>query len=394
MAKEVIITNYKKQHLIVSMEDGKAVEIFLKSQDELEIGDIFIGKVKNIVDNIQAAFVEILPGVIGYYSLKSNRNHLYAGTERKKLCVGDEILVQVERGGIKTKSFVLTSKIQLQGENIVFLGNQHFIGISKKITSDAVRDSIRELGQGLIGDAHKGIIFRTSAAKVSQEQIVEEYHLFEVYYNNIMSTYKKLTCCSRVYLRPRNWLNYVHVSEGDDVRVVTDLPDIYDSVRELYGVSDRIQYDFYEDPSYPLMKLKSLETLIERVISKRVWLRSGASLVIETTEALTSIDVNTSKAEMHKKDEETFFRINLEAAREICRQIRLRNLSGIIIVDFINLSDREHEEQLLSELAKEARKDPVQVNVIDMTPLGLVEMTRKRTYRPFYEQIREVASYE
>lgn len=394
MVKEVIITNYKKQHLIVSMEDGKAVEIFLKSPDELEIGDIFIGKVKNIVDNIQAAFVEIRPGVIGYYSLKSNKNHLYAGTERKKLCVGDEILVQVERGGIKTKSFVLTSKIQLQGENIVFLGNQHFIGISKKITSDGARDSIRELGQGLIGDEHKGIIFRTSASKVSQEQIVEEYHSFEVYYNNIMSTYKRLTCFSRVYLRPRNWLNYVHVSEADDVRIVTDLPEIYDSARELYSASDRIQYDFYEDPSYPLMKLKSLETLMERVTSKRVWLRSGASLVIETTEALTSIDVNTSKAEMHKKDEETFFRINLEAAREICRQIRLRNLSGIIIVDFINLSDREHEEQLLSELTKEARKDSVQVNVIDMTPLGLVEMTRKRTYRPFYEQIREVASYE
>ena len=223
---------------------------------------------------------------------------------------------------------------------------------------------------------------------------MEEYHSFEVYYNNIMSTYKRLTCFSRVYLRPRNWLNYVHVSEADDVRIVTDLPEIYDSARELYSASDRIQYDFYEDSSYPLMKLKSLETLMERVTSKRVWLRSGASLVIETTEALTSIDVNTSKAEMHKKDEETFFRINLEAAREICRQIRLRNLSGIIIVDFINLSDREHEEQLLSELTKEARKDPVQVNVIDMTPLGLVEMTRKRTYRPFYEQIREVASYE
>ena len=139
MAKEVIITNYKKQQLIVSIEDGKAVEIFLKAPDELEIGDIFIGKVKNIVDNIQAAFVEIMPGVIGYYSLKSNKNHLYAGTERKKLCVGDEILVQVERGGIKTKSFVLTSKIQLQGENIVFLGNQHFIGISKKITSSKKR---------------------------------------------------------------------------------------------------------------------------------------------------------------------------------------------------------------------------------------------------------------
>ena len=137
------------------------------------------------------------------------------------------------------------------------------------------------------------------------------------------------------------------------------------------------------------MKLKSLETQVSRALSKNVWLRSGASLVIECTEALTAIDVNTSKTETRKKDEETFLQINLEAAREVCRQLRLRNISGIIIVDFINLSNKEYSDQLMAELRKMVKEDPVQTNVIDMTPLGLVELTRKRTYKPFHEQFRE-----
>ena len=148
--------------------------------------------------------------------------------------------------------------------------------------------------------------------------------------------------------------------------------------------------EFYDDPEYPLIKLKSMETQISRALAKNVWLKSGASLVIESTEALTSIDVNTSKTEIHKKDEETFLQINMEAAAEICRQLRLRNLSGIIIVDFINLSSKENELRLMSELKKLARKDPVPLNVVDMTALGLVEITRKRTYRPLHEQVKEV----
>lgn len=132
MSKEVIITNYKNQYMIASLFDGKAAEIFFKAPGALKIGDIFIGKVKNIVENIQAAFVEIQPGIIGYYSLKTNTHHLLTRPSNRRLSVGDEILVQVERGSIKSKAPVLTSKIQLSGKNMVFLGNQQSIGISKK----------------------------------------------------------------------------------------------------------------------------------------------------------------------------------------------------------------------------------------------------------------------
>ena len=395
MSKEVVITNYKNQYLVVSMDNGKAVEMFLKAPDALEIGDIFIGKVKNIVNNIQAAFVEIQPGVIGYYSLKSNPHHLFSSLSNGKLKNGDEILVQVERGNIKSKAPVLTSKIQLTGKHLVFLGNQKFIGISKKINDVRRRDALKEMGKRLTAGTDNGVIFRTGSAGKDDAQLQEEYQSLLVNYKNIMSIYRSRTCFSKILASARNWLNYVHAVSEPSLRVLTDIPEVYREISNQYtGAAEKPLCELYTDISYPLIKLKSLETQISRALSKNVWLKSGASLVIETTEALTSIDVNTSKTEIHKNNEETFLQINMEAAGEICRQLRLRNLSGIIIIDFINLSSKEAEEKLMSELRKLSREDSVQLNLIDMTPLGLVEMTRKRTYRPLYEQMKEAGYFE
>ena len=395
MSKEVVITNYKNQYLVVSLDNGKAVEMFLKAPDALEIGDIFIGKVKNIVNNIQAAFVEIQPGVIGYYSLKSNPHHLFSSLSNGKLKNGDEILVQVERGNIKSKAPVLTSKIQLTGKHLVFLGNQKFIGISKKINDVRRRDALKEMGKRLTAGTDNGVIFRTGSAGKDDAQLQEEYQSLSVNYKNIMSIYRSRTCFSKILASPRNWLNYVHAVSEPSLRVLTDIPEVYREISNQYtGAAEKPLCELYTDISYPLIKLKSLETQISRALSKNVWLKSGASLVIETTEALTSIDVNTSKTEIHKNNEETFLQINMEAAGEICRQLRLRNLSGIIIIDFINLSSKEAEEKLMSELRKLSREDSVQLNLIDMTPLGLVEMTRKRTYRPLYEQMKEAGYFE
>ena len=395
MSKEVIITHYKNQYLVALLKDGKAVEIFLKASNSLEIGDIFVGKVKNIVENIQAAFVEILPGIIGYYSLNTNTNHLFSHPTSRKLRAGDEILVQVERGSIKSKAPVLTSKIQLSGEHMVFLGNQHFIGISKKINSCKRREALKSLGQVFTEGYKTGVIFRTKSAERDDVLLEEEYRSLLVDYKNIMSIYSMRTCFTKIYSSSNDWLKYVHEFSQPSLRVLTDIPEVYEELKLRYkGEDDAPCCELYNDTGYPLIKLKSMETQIGRAVSKTVWLKSGASLVIETTEALTSIDVNTSKTEIHKKNDDAFLQINMEAAAEICRQLRLRNLSGIIIVDFINLSSKEAKNLLMAELQKFAREDPVQLNVIDMTALGLVEMTRKRTYRPLHEQLGEVDRFE
>ena len=400
MSKEVIITHYKNQYMVILLDDGKAAEIFLKAPDALEIGDIFIGKVKNIVDNIQAAFVEISPGVIGYYSLKSNPNHLFFNPSKsqpsnRKLKAGDEILVQVERGSIKSKAPVLTSKIQLSGKNMVFLGNQHFIGISKKINSSERRESLKVLGQTLTEISKTGVIFRTNSAEKEDSLLMEEYDSLMVNYKNIMSIFSARTCFSKIYGSPKDWLKYVHALPEPSLRILTDIPEVYEELQIQYTDHKEAPLcELYTDTSYPLIKLKNIETQLGRALSKNVWLKSGASLVIEATEALTSIDVNTSKTEIHKKNDETFLQINMEAAAEICRQLRLRNLSGIIIADFINLSSKDAENALMSELRRLSKEDPVPLNIVDMTALGLVEMTRKRTYRPLHEQIKEAENFE
>lgn len=391
MSKEVVITNYKHQHLIVSLENNKPIEIFLTRPNAIEIGDVYIGKVKNIVDNIQAAFIEVSPGVVGYYSLKSNTEHLFTRPTSRKLCAGDEIVVQVERGSIKSKQPVLTSRIQLQGQHVVFLANHTFVGVSKKISHNATKERMKNDAKEIISGSRHGIIYRTEAANQSYDNLVNEYRLLEGDYNNIMSISKTRTCYSKLFSAQKNWLDHVHASPSEELRVVTDIREVYEELmHEKITQNSLHRVEFYNDDSYPLIKLKSFETQIERILSKHVWLRSGASLVIEPTEALTSIDINTSKTEIHKKNEDAFLQINLEAAREVCRQIRLRNLSGIIIVDFINMKDKMNNERLMEELKSLVKYDPVQTNVIDMTPLGLVEITRKRTYRPFHEQIKEL----
>ena len=196
------------------------------------------------------------------------------------------------------------------------------------------------MGKRLTDGTGRGIIFRTGSADKDDAVLMEEYHSLEVDYKKIMSIYQSRTCFSKIYASSRDWLSYVHAIPKPSLRILTDIPEVYQEIRSQYAGDDSAPLcELYKDDSYPLIKLKSLETQIGRALSKNVWLKSGASLVIETTEALTSIDVNTSRTEIHKSNEETFLQINMEAAAEICRQLRLRNLSGIIIIDFINLSD-------------------------------------------------------
>ncbi|MFW5668145.1 MAG: ribonuclease E/G, partial [Acetivibrio ethanolgignens] len=158
-----------------------------------------------------------------------------------------------------------------------------------------------------------------------------------------------------------------------------------------YQAEDLEKLRLYEDETTDLNRLYGIETSLSKVVAKQVWLKSGGTLVIEPTEALTVIDVNTGKAiKGNKKVQETFFKVNLEAAKEIAFQLRLRNLSGIIIVDFIDLDSEEHKKELLRALKEYLKEDPLKAVVVDMTPLGLVEITRKKLRKPLHEQLHHL----
>lgn len=391
MKRQIVITEYKKQLLTALYEEDTLFELWLEPQrDQVRVGDIYIGKVKHIVPNIQAAFVEITPGVMGYYSLKENTRHLFANAKSNdRVVAGDELLVQVEKENLKTKACSLTGRFSLPGRYAVLNAGRTDVRISSKIKLPEERQRLKDAAADRPGEW--GWMIRTEANGHPADMIIEEMSQLEVDYNNIMSTYRQRTCFSKIYSGDTIYLQILRKYLSDaECTVTTDHPSVYEQLQALIQQTTThpaITLKYYEDPAYPLIKLKGIEAQIDKALQKRVWLKSGAYLVIEPTEALTVIDVNTGKAIGRQQMEDNFFKINMEAAGEVCRQMRLRNLSGIIIVDFINMQSSEHLQQLMHYLKQETAKDPVQTTVVDRTALHLVEITRKKVRKPFYEQV-------
>lgn len=392
MKRQIVITGWQSKVLTALYEEDILCELNLESQkSRVRVGDIYIGKVKHIVQNIQAAFVEITPGVMGYYPLKDNAVHFFVNPKKNdKIVAGDEIVVQVDKENLKTKAWFLTGRLSFPGRYTVLTKGKTGIQVSAKIKDPTERERLIEIAAGRETDQAAWMI-RTEAQGQTAEVITEEMERLLVDYNIIMSTARSRTCFTKLMSGDSPYTQLIKkYAHGSDCRVTTDLPEIYETLSENFGrwgLSSEI-LKYYQDDSYPLIKLKGIEAQMDKALQKRVWLKSGAYLVIEPTEALTVIDVNTGKAIGKQKMEENFFKINIESAREVCRQLRLRNISGIIIVDFINMKEPEHLKALMEALREEAAKDSVQTTVVDRTSLHLVEMTRKKVHRSLAEQVR------
>ncbi|KIR01199.1 Cytoplasmic axial filament protein CafA and Ribonuclease G [Lachnospiraceae bacterium TWA4] len=366
-----IITRVGGALVCAHSKDGSIVEI---SRLEEDLNSIVIGKVKNIVKNIHAAFVELGDHKIGYLSLDHIESLIFTTRAREnEITIGDEIVVQIEKSAIKTKAPVLTGKLQLAGKHLVLLHGENGILFSHKIKDKEWMNNIHL-------DIDCGAIIRTSAYGHEDEMMEELHELYHCYEEIVQKSIYK-SCYSILYKRP--------LIDDLNCEIVTDEKEI----------ASQLEATFYEDSLLPLAKLYSLETVIEKALKPQVWLKSGGYLVIEPTEALTVIDVNTGKYLHKSKDkEETFLKINLEAAKEIAKQLQLRNLSGIVIVDFIDLRREESKKELLSYLANCIKEDSVKTNLIDMTKLNLVELTRKKIKKPLHEQFQlkdgKVISYD
>lgn len=392
MKRQIVITGWQSKVLTALYEEDILCELNLEPQkSRVRVGDIYIGKVKHIVQNIQAAFVEITPGVMGYYPLKENAVHFFVNPKKNdKIVAGDEIVVQVDKENLKTKAWFLTGRLSFPGRYTVLTKGKAGIQVSSKIKDKEERSRLMEIISDRPMEGAAWMI-RTEARGQSSEVIREEMDRLLVDYNRIMSTARNRTCFTKLMSGASTYAQLItKFAHGSDCRVTTDLSEIYEELKENFerwGLSSEI-LRYYKDDAYPLIKLKGIESQIDRALQKRVWLKSGAYLVIEPTEALTVIDVNTGKAIGKQKMEENFFKINIEAAREVCRQLRLRNISGIVIVDFINMKEPEHLKALMDILREEAARDSIQTTVVDRTSLHLIEMTRKKVHRSLAEQVR------
>lgn len=356
------------------------------------LGNIYIGKVKNIVKNIHAAFIEIADGVMCYYSMEEKGEVVFTNPKKDRIMkIGDEVLVQVCKEGIKTKLPCVTGNLNFTGRYLVLTSQRKELGFSGKLSKDEKKRLKTLLEPHLPG--HAGLIVRTNAKDAQEDKILRELEDLTLRYASIVEKAASRVCFSLLEETMPAYLQMLQNSYLHDLdEIVTDDKVLYHQIRQYLNqyASKNTLLRLYEDTLLPLYKLYSLETVLEHALSEKVWLKSGGFLVIQQTEAFVCIDVNTGKFSEKKGLQDTFRKINLEAAREIAQQIRLRNLSGIILIDFINMEREEDEKELMSSLQSYLNQDSVKGTVVDMTPLKIVEVTRKKIKKSLQEEFKEL----
>ena len=391
MKNKLIITNYNKYRLSGLLSGDNLIEVHCERLERPSIlGNIYIGRVKNIQKNINAAFIEIAPNVMGYYPLEQCKDPVYVKKiNSPNMVQGDEVLVQIAKENLKTKLPMLTTNINLTGTYCVLTSENKTVGVSTKIKGDK-RNELIELSKQMTCPDF-GVVIRTNAQNASPEAVLEEFQTLKQEFESLVNGAKYRTCFSCLKKNPPEYLKTLQGVYYDQLEeIITDIPEVYEEVLELCSNNQQMQaipVRFYQDKLLPLGALYNLEKQMERALGKTVWLPSGGYLVIEPTEALTVIDVNTGKSVKKKNPQEHFLNINKEAAKEVAHQLRLRNISGIVIIDFIDLKNKEDKQELMSYLTAQVKADPIPVQVVDMTKLNLVELTRKKVSKSLKEQL-------
>ncbi len=375
---QIVITKVQDKAILVSMHNDKLYDVLVENEENTSgnVGDIFVGKVQNVVDNIHAAFVEFEKNKVGFLPLSE--------CQGKTVKAGDEFVVQIKQAAVKTKQPVLTIFPEIAGRFAVVSTKSKTKGVSKKIIEEEKKKELYKILEDFCEDPY-GVILRTSAKTASEEEIRKECTGLLKQMHELMDYSEYKTRFSCLYHEASFYLKYIRSLELSNFeRIVTDLQSVYEELYPIYG--DKVE--LYSDDSYSLDKLLGISTKLLKANEKKVWLKSGGNLVIEPTEALTVIDVNTGKAVDGRRNKETtFYKINCEAAIEAARQIRMRNLSGIIVIDFIDMKEQEHVEELMQLLRMKLSEDKVKTVLVDITKLGLVEITRMKKNPPLREAL-------
>ncbi len=397
---KIIISKVWDKLLLFLMDEQNHPELirFLgdgsKTEQEI-VGNIYIGRVSEVVPGMDGAFVSISSSQKVFLPLRECKNLILINRNLDpekaiSLKQGDELVVQITSAAVKTKLPGAAGSLSFTGNYCVCQMNGHGIHFSKKLSPE----QIQELKQAISNTdipGRKGCSFtiRTNAGLLPDlEPLFMEMKQFAELISEIRQTCMHRTVYSCLY---QNETETVKALKGIPLdrydEIVTDCPAAY---RELEHFPSPAGLRFYQDELLALAKLYSLETHLKQALSKTVWLSCGGYLVIEPTEAMTVIDVNSGKGTNVKgsKRNHLYFNVNLEAAKEIARQLKLRNLSGMIMVDFINMDSKEEEKKLLQSLGKWLENDPIKTRLVDITALGIVEITRKKERKPLKEYFK------
>lgn len=365
-------TNEKVATLI---EDYKIVERYIiKNQDNIE-GNIYSGIIKNIVPGIKAAFVDIGKEKNAFIHFED----LYKINEEIKL--NKKILVQVQKNPIKQKGAKLTANIKLTGRQIVLMPKTNFITISRKIEDEAQKQRLKELVEKYIPNGF-GAIIRTSCISATEEEISQDIQRLVNRWNNIQKDMLENESDLPCLIEENNDIIkslILGTADGNMNRIITNNEVFNKEIKnflEVYNLDNNVKVDFEKDVFEKYTMQKELQDLE----NNKVWLRCGGYIVIDKTEALTAIDVNSGKCVGKDNLEDTILKVNTEAAKEIAKQLRLRDIGGIIIIDFIDMQEDINKTKLLNCFVEETKKDRAKVQVEGFSKLNLLELTRKQMY--------------
>lgn len=406
MNREFLLETVRGQTRLAVIEDGALCELYYERPGSEKLaGNLYLGRVQNILPGMNAAFVDIgqeknaflYAGDIPVDTREEQElaNRMKDARIEKMIRPGQELLVQVVKEPGGTKGCRISSHVTVPGRMSVLLPSVNYVGISRKITDPAERERLRAIASELIGDSGMGMIVRTAAEGVEAEALARDYRAS-------CELWKELENRARHSKAPK----LIHSDGSLALRVVRDMLDesvaairVDDSAlcvevcRYAQLVAPELADRVHEHTGRtPLFDVYRVDAQMDKRMGRYVWLKSGGSLVVDETEAMTVIDVNTGKFVGKKSFDETVFKLNCEAAREIARLLRLRDIGGIIIIDFIDMDSEEHRQALLALLKELMVADRNRTNVVGFTGLGLVEMTRKKVRRPLTKQLKHMCT--
>ena len=371
MSAQIIITKIKNHMISAWLHDHEIVEFqCCNTKQKNIVGSIYLGKVKNVVKNINGAFVEFEKGELGFLPMRD-----------LSLKAEEEIIVQVKKEGSREKKPLLSQQIELTGKYLVLTSDKAAIGISNKIKDREQRQELREMAEPMVTESY-GFILRTSAVGASREAVMREAQELADKYEEIVrkGRYRTPFQLLEVNQDMESMLLFGKLPDQTE-QVITDQDILADSLkRQGYNVR-------YAAEAGEIERQYRIRHFLREALSRKIWMRSGGFLYIEQTEAMAVIDVNTGKSIGNKNKADHIRKINLEAAKEAARQIRLRNLSGIIVIDFIDMKSEYDKETLLRVMQQYLDQDSKKAAAVDITKLGLMEITRKKERNPLFRQI-------
>ena len=385
MKKYLILSKSVYETKLALLEDNKLDEMYIERNNQKEIsGNIYKGKVVDILNNGEIIFVDI--GL--------EKNALLSFENKKdipKFNINDKLIVQTETEPRDEKGAKLTLDYSINGENLVLLPKSKNLSISKKIKDIEEVNRLKNIFLSI----DNGLILRTNSEGKSEENLLEEYRRLENIDNQINKDFEKINV-GLLYDVNSILKKVVALFDDSIEEFIIDDEHVFKEIKYLLeeiGKKDLIKKlrKYFKDED--IFEYYSINSQIERALDRKVYLDSGAYIIIEKTEALISIDVNTGQNTGNKTSQEIIFQTNLEATKEIARQIKLRNLAGIIIIDFIDMKKFSNKKRILEKFKKYLSKDKVEINSVEYTNLGLIQFTRKRQGKELALYYREKCQY-